>query len=69
MSLADRCIQMCLDVEWSENRMDGNGPRCPRCGAVSNCGVGPHEPHCSLGKLCDDVRTVRAAERLVRGEP
>jgi hypothetical protein len=64
MSLADRCVEMCLDIEWSANFTDGNGPRCPRCNAKSNHGLGPHERYCSLGQLCADIKLVREAERL-----
>jgi hypothetical protein len=64
MSLADRCVKMCLDIEWSANRSDGNGPRCPWCDAKSNRGLGPHENGCSLGQLCADIKLVREAERV-----
>jgi hypothetical protein len=68
MTLAERCQQMVVDLEWSMKDIDGNGPRCPRCGVLSNCGVGPHAGHCSLGKLCDDIRLVQKADELRRGE-
>lgn len=49
-----------LETERSVNKMDSAGYRCLACNLVSN-----HDRDCRVGKMCDRIRTVREAHRLL----
>lgn len=50
-SLKQRTVDMLFRLEWSINRSDGHGDRCPCCGVER--GV-PHK--CDLHQLCNEIR-------------
>ena len=62
MTLYERLKVYTLGREWSANKQDGNGPRCPQCDALRTSVE--HGPDCELGKLCDDIRVLRLAAEL-----
>src|ERR1700687_6053372 len=51
MTLYERLKVYTLGREWSANKQDGNGPRCPECDALRTSVE--HGPDCEVGKLCD----------------
>lgn len=71
----ERCRAMTLNLEWSLNRGDCQGQRCPMCetprGVVGDDGAaqGRHEDDCRLGRLCDDLRAIERARALEEAVP
>lgn len=51
-----------LSMEYTVNKMDSKGDRC------ASCGTSPHSQHldeCKIGKVCEHIRRVREAHRLL----
>ena len=69
-TLAKECEEMILKLEWSNNRMNGKGSRCPYCDGLQSEGqspvVGSTSHDCGLGKLCMRIRAVDEAECMMR---
>jgi len=51
-----------LQTEFSMNKLDSAGDRCPVCKSTARDG---HSGDCKIGKVCDRVRAVREAHRLL----
>lgn len=61
MKLYERLKEYVLSLEFSANKCDSMGSRCPDCNGTQSDG---HFDRCKLEALCEDIRTIKRAKEL-----